>query len=346
MNKLRTTRLSAPLLAAAAIALMSNASQAADGAQIRIAGSSTVFPFVSAAAEQFGRAGTFKTPIVESTGTGGGFKLFCSGSGTSQPDIANASRPIKESEVALCKEHGVEQITEVPIGFDGIVIANAKGSPHVSLTKEQIFKALARKIPAEGKLVDNNHAKWSDIDPALPAKGIEVYGPPPTSGTRDAFVELVMEEVCTKLPEFAAAFPDEKQRKQQCGLLREDGKYIDAGEDDNVIVRKITSNPDALGIFGFSFLEENEKTVQGNPVDGVEPSFENILAGAYKVSRSLFVYVNNHRIGQTPGIVEFLTELTSAAAMGEEGYLADKGLIPLPPEALTAAQAKVAGLKK
>jgi phosphate transport system substrate-binding protein len=293
--------------------------------QIRAVGSSTVYPLTTAVAEEFSKKTSFKTPIVESTGTGGGFKLFCAGAGIDTPDIQNASRPIKDSERAQCKKNGVTNIGEIKIGYDGIVIANSVKAPQYKLTVNQLFLALARQVPKEGKLVANPYHKWSDIDAALPATNIEVYGPPPTSGTRDAFVELVMDKAC-KSSEYKAVYKDEKA----CGLIREDGKYIEAGENDNLIVQKLISNPDALGIFGYSFLEENREKVQASAIDGKAPELEDITDGSYPVARSLFVYVKNDHIGKVPGIKEFITEYTSKNAIGQEGYLVAKGLVPLP----------------
>jgi phosphate transport system substrate-binding protein len=331
-------------LGAAFVFTSTVAAQARD--QVRAVGSSTVYPFTSAAAEQFGAEGKFKTPLVESTGTGGGFKLFCSGVGETHPDINNASRPITDSEKTLCKQNGVEKIVEVAIGYDGIVIANAKGAPTIDLTKKQLFMALARELPGkDGKLAANPNQKWSDIDAKLPAQTIEVYGPPPTSGTRDAFVELVMEEACKGFPEFATAIPDEKARKKACGVIREDGRYIDAGEDDNLIIQKLASNKNAVGIFGYSFLEENRAKVQGNKIEGVAPTMENIENQSYKISRSLYVYVKGDHLGKIPGISEFVNEMVSDAAIGANGYLISKGLLPLNAKDLTAARAAAASLK-
>ncbi len=315
--------------------------------QIRAVGSSTVYPFSSAAAEQFGQGGKFKTPIVESTGTGGGFKLFCSGIGDDTPDINDASRPITDSEKELCKKNGVSKIVEVPIGYDGIVIANAKGAAQFDLTKKQIFMAFARQLPdGNGKLVANSNKKWSDIDPKLPAQNIEAYGPPPTSGTRDAFVELAMEEGCKEVPEFVKAYPDEKERKKVCGLIREDGAYIDAGEDDNMIVQKLVSNKNALGIFGYSFLEENKGKVKASKIAGVEPTMENIESDKYKLSRSLYVYVKADHLGKIPGISEFVGEMVSESAIGADGYLTAKGLLPLHEKDKKLARERAASLKK
>lgn len=297
--------------------------------QIHIVGSSTVYPFATVVAEEFGKSGGFKTPIVESTGTGGGLKLFCGGLGEDTPDIANASRAIKESEIELCKKNGVTSITEVKIGFDGIVLANANTHTRYSFTVKEIWLALAREVPVDGKLVPNPYMTWADINPALPAEKIEVLGPPPTSGTRDAFVELVMDKGCKGIAEIEA-LADDKAKKTACGTIREDGAYIDAGENDNLIVQKLAANPMAIGIFGYSFLAENGDRLQGSLMDNVAPSFENIASGTYEVSRALYIYVKNQHVGVIPGLQEFVTEFMSDKASGEDGYLVDRGMIPLP----------------
>jgi phosphate transport system substrate-binding protein len=317
---------------AAAVLLGLAAPQQADARdQIRIVGSSTVFPFATAVAEQFGRTTAFKSPVVESTGSGGGLKLFCSGVGVETPDITNSSRAIKSSEIEKCVSNGVTAIVEVRIGFDGIVIANSKQSPRVELTKEQVFRALAKEVPIGGKLVPNPYRKWSDIDSSLPDVKIEVLGPPPTSGTRDAFVELAMEGGAKQIPMLAAKRKEDKKAfKAIAHAIREDGAYVEAGENDNLIVQKLEANPNALGIFGFSFLDQNTDRMQGSLVDGVEPTFDNIASGEYGVSRSLYLYVKKAHVGAVPGIEEYLAEFTRDRAAGEDGYLADKGLIPLP----------------
>ncbi|MCY4335708.1 MAG: substrate-binding domain-containing protein [Litoreibacter sp.] len=313
------TAASAALLVAAA----SSVATARD--QIRIVGSSTVFPFSTAVAEQFGRSTDFQTPVVESTGSGGGMKLFCAGVGTEHPDITNASRRMKSTEFALCQENGVTDITEAVIGYDGIVVANAKGGPVFSLTREQIVTALASNGPLP--------TMWNEVDPSLPPLKIEVLGPPPSSGTRDAFQELVMEEGC----EGAGIECD--------GIgIREDGAYIEAGENDNLIVSKLKANPNALGVFGFSFLDQNADALQGSTVDGVEPTFDNIAAGDYPVSRSLYFYIKQAHVGVIPGIQEFGVEFMSEEAAGEEGYLVDKGLIPLPEDMFETVSGNVASL--
>lgn len=315
---------------------LTSAAHASD--RIRAVGSSTVYPFITVAAEEFGRTTGFKTPIVESTGTGGGFKLFCAGIGSKHPDLSNASRAIKKSEIEQCEKNGITGITEIKVGYDGIVLANVTGARVYNLTKQHVFSALARKIPVNGKLVDNNNKKWSDIDASLPNTKIEVYGPPPTSGTRDAFVELVMEKACKDLPEFKAAYPDKKQRKKTCHLLREDGAFIEVGENDNLIVQKLKNNANALGIFGFSFLDQNEDAVQGSHIDNVEPTFENISSGDYPISRPLFVYLKDAHLGKTSGLKAFALELVHDHTISDGGYLMDKGLIPLSEEELTSLQ--------
>ncbi len=327
------------IAAFASLALAATAAEARD--QIRIVGSSTVFPFSTVVAEQFGKTGGFKTPVVESTGTGGGFKLFCAGIGVGHPDISNASRAIKESELKDCAANGVTEITEVKIGYDGIVLANAKTAPAFSLTVAQVWQALAKEVPVDGQLVANPYKSWNDIDPSLPNEPIEVFGPPPTSGTRDAFVELVMDVGCKEFAEVKALEGD--AHKAACQTIRDDGAFIEAGENDNLIVQKLEANPLALGIFGYSFLDQNADKVQGSAIGGVAPTFEAIADGSYPVSRPLFFYVKNAHVGVIPGLKEFVAEFMSERASGEEGYLADKGLIPLPAdehaEVLAAASA-------
>jgi phosphate transport system substrate-binding protein len=300
--------------------------------RIRIVGSSTVYPFATVVAEEFGRNSQFKTPIIESTGSGGGIKLFCAGVGDSHPDIANSSRRIKSSEVEQCAAAGVAEITEVKIGYDGIVIANAKGAPRYDLTLRDLFLALAREVPTpSGKSVPNPNKTWKDVNPKLAAVKIEVLGPPPTSGTRDAFVELAMDGGCKTFPELAALEKSDKDAFQRaCQSIREDGAWIDAGENDNLIVQKLVANKNALGVFGYSFLEENEDKVQGSLVGGQAPTFENIAAGAYPVSRPLYFYVKNAHVATIPGMREYIAEFTSEKAIGDSGYVTDKGLIPAP----------------
>ena len=300
---------------------------------ISIVGSSTVYPFTTAVAEQFGKANaSFKTPKVESTGTGGGFKLFCAGVGVQHPDVSNASRKIKASEIESCAKNGVKDIVEINIGFDGIVVATSKKSKPMALTIKDVWLALAKEVPdSAGKLVANPFKTWKDVNPTLPATKIEVLGPPPTSGTRDAFVELVMDHGCKEFPAIKdLEKSDEKKAKAVCQTVREDGAFIEAGENDNLIVQKLVANPNALGIFGYSFMEENLDKVQGETINGVAPTFESIADGQYPVSRPLFIYVKKAHVGVIPGIKEFIAEFTSEKAVGDEGYLGKKGLIPLP----------------
>lgn len=313
--------------------------------EIRIVGSSTVFPFSAAVAEEFGRRSSFRTPVVESTGSGGGLKLFCAGAGLNTPDIANASRRIKPSEIAKCRENGVEDIVEIEIGFDGIVLANSRSAARYALTVKQVFAALGKQVPIGGKLVDNPYEKWSDVDSSLPDARIEVLGPPPTSGTRDAFVELAMEAGAKAYPVLAALkTQDKKAFKAVAHAIREDGAYVDAGENDNLIVQKLRANPSALGIFGFSYLEQNEGDLQGSTIGGSEPTFENISSGDYPISRSLFFYLKKAHVADVPGLAEYVSEFTSDRAAGPEGYLADKGLIPLSARALKVVRTRGAEL--
>ena len=326
------------IAAATAAAAMAVALPAAARDQIRIVGSSTVFPFSTAVAEEFGRSTAYKTPVVESTGSGGGLKLFCNGVGTEHPDITNASRRIKKSEVERCAKNGVTGITEVKIGFDGIVLANSKKSAPIDITLKQLFLALAKDVPgADGKLMPNPNKMWSDIDPSLPKVKIEVLGPPPTSGTRDAFNELAIEGGCNQIATLKAMKKtDKKMHKAVCRSIREDGAYVEAGENDNLIVQKLEANPSAFGVFGFSFLDQNADKIQGSKIEGVSPEFEKISSGEYPVSRSLYFYVKKAHVGVVPGIKEYVAEFTAEKAWGPDGYLVDKGLIPLPSDIRSA----------
>ncbi len=322
------------IAAAAALALtasvtLTNAAEARD--QIRIVGSSTVFPFATAVAEEFGKTTGHKTPVVESTGSGGGLKLFCAGVGVDHPDVTNASRRIKTSEVERCAGNGVTDITEVKIGYDGIVLANSTATEPFSITLQQLYLALAKDVPSDGGMVPNPNQTWADVDASLPAVKIEVLGPPPTSGTRDAFVELAMEGGCKTFPDIKALKKEDKQAyKSICHSIREDGAFVEAGENDNLIVQKLDANPSAFGIFGYSFLEQNRDKVQGSSINGVEPDFDTIADGSYPVSRSMYFYVKKAHVGVIPGIDEFVATFTDEDAWGPYGYLADKGLIPLP----------------
>lgn len=321
--------------AVAAISLaLSTAAFAQTGRDyVYVVGSSTVYPFATVVAERFGRGSDFKTPKIEATGSGGGLKLFCDGVGVDYPDVANSSRAIKESEVLACEQNGVKEIVEVKIGYDGIVIANALQSTTMVLSRRDIFLALAKLVPGDtdGALIENPYVTWADVNSDLPAIKIEVLGPPPTSGTRDAFVELAMEGGCKSVPWIKALkSADENQYKAICHTIREDGAFVEAGENDNLIVQKLQANPDAFGVFGFSFLDQNKEKVKGASVDGVVPTFDAIADGDYPVSRPLYFYVKKAHVDVIPGLRGFLREFTSEKAWGEEGYLSDRGLIPMP----------------
>ena len=322
----------------------------ADGRDtISVVGSSTVYPFSTVVAERFGKSTDFSTPKIESTGTGGGMKLFCAGLGVDTPDMSNASRRIKASELEMCKANGVNDVVEVFVGYDGIVFSNALGSPKVEITLQEMWLALAQEIPnpdGTETLIPNPYSTWNEINPSLPSSKIAVYGPPPTSGTRDAFAELALEGGCKAYGWIKALKDSDKNRyKTVCHSVREDGAYIESGENDNLIVQKLTTNPDAFGVFGFSFLDQNSDTLQGSKVSGAYPTFDEIADGSYPISRPLYFYVKKAHVGKVPGIMEFLEEFTSEDAMGDEGYLTDKGLIPLDPEKLDAVRTSVLALE-
>lgn len=317
---------------AASIAGSANAASARD--YISIVGSSTVYPFATVVAEQYGKTTRFKTPKIESTGSGGGMKLFCAGVGVEHPDVTNASRRIKKTEFEKCQKNGIKDIVEVKIGYDGIAVANSKDAPHMSLTLKDIYLALAKDVPDPSgaeKLVANPYKTWKDVNSSLPNTKIEVLGPPPTSGTRDAFAELAMEGGCKKFKWIKAMKKkDKKHYKATCHTVREDGAYIEAGENDNLIVQKLVANHSALGVFGFSFLDQNGDKVQGSTIEGTAPKFESIADGSYPVSRPLFFYVKKAHVKVIPGVQEYLAEFTSEKAWGDDGYLSDRGLIPMP----------------
>lgn len=302
---------------------------------ISIVGSSTVYPFATTVAEKFGKTTQFKTPTIESTGSGGGAKLFCTGVGVGHPDVTNSSRRMKKSEFEKCTANGVK-VTEILIGFDGIAIANAKKAAQYELTRKDLFLALAKDVPnpdGSETLIANPYKTWKDLNPALPNIAIEVLGPPPTSGTRDAFAELAMEGGCKKFAWIKAMKKKDKQGyKSVCHTIREDGAYVESGENDNLIVQKLDKNPNALGIFGYSFLEENSSKVQASKIEGVEPDFETIADKSYSISRPLYFYVKNNHVGVVPGIQEYIAEFTKESTWGLDGYLAERGMIPLSDE--------------
>ncbi len=322
-----------PVVLATVIAGTGSAQASRD--YIQIVGSSTVYPFATVVAEKFGRISGFKTPIIESTGSGGGMKLFCDGVGESYPDITNSSRRIKSSEFEKCQANGVKDVIEVKVGYDGIVLGNSNEVDQLELTLKDIFLALAKDVPnpdGSESTVPNPYSTWKEVNAALPDSEIEVLGPPPTSGTRDAFAELALEGGCKTFDWIKALKKKDKNMyKSLCHTVREDGAYVEAGENDNLIVQKLRENEKALGVFGFSFLDQNSDVIQGSLIDGVPPEFEAIADGSYPVSRPLYFYAKKAHVGVIPGIAEFMAEFTDEAAFGEEGYLVDKGLIPMPP---------------
>ncbi|HRK69987.1 MAG TPA: substrate-binding domain-containing protein [Micropepsaceae bacterium] len=328
------------LLGTAAILLAASPAFARD--QIKIVGSSTVFPFTSAVAEQFGAQGQFPTPVVESTGTGGGMKIFCEGTSINTPDVTSASRRMKIDEFRTCQFNGVTDITEVKIGYDGIVLANSKAHSRYTLSFGQVFLALAAKVPTADGVVDNPYKMWNEIDPSLPAEPISVMGPPPTSGTRDSFNEMMMEQGCAEAYAAFSALPAPKGK--DCHPIRQDGVFIEAGENDNLIVQKLEADPNLLGAFGYSFLEENLDKLQATILGGVEPTAETIAAGDYKVSRSMYIYVKNAHVGTVPGLKEFVEFYVQEGTFGPDGFLVDKGLIPLSDEERSAIAASAAAL--
>jgi phosphate transport system substrate-binding protein len=330
----QTVAIAAAVAAVTALSAGDASAQARD--QIRIVGSSTVYPFASSVVEQFGNETDYKTPVIESTGSGGGLELFCAGVGAEHPDITNASRRIKPSEVKRCMDNGVDKVTEVKIGADGIVFANSVDSPKVELTTTHIYQALAAEVPVDGELVENPYETWSDIDSALPDQEIEVYGPPPTSGTRDAFNEMAMLGGCESFDMLAEM--EESKMEEVCMTYRSDGAFIEAGENDTLIVQKLTANENAFGIFGYSFLDNNRNKIQAASVNGYAPTVSNISEDKYPLSRSLWFYVKNAHVGVIPGIEEYVTEFTRESTWGPNGYLVEKGLIPLPESAREKAR--------
>jgi phosphate transport system substrate-binding protein len=323
-----------------ALAASTGAATAQTRDQIRIVGSSTVFPYTQAVAEQFAAMSGSPAPVVESTGTGGGMRIFCEGVGADHPDVTGASRAMTQSEYENCLANGVESITEVLIGFDGLSIAVALNGPDFDLTEAQIFQALAAEVEVGGEIVANPYRNWSEIDPSLPDMAIEVLGPPPTSGTRDAFVELVMHDGCAAFPAIAAL--DSDRRNEVCSRMRQDGPFIEAGENDNLIVQRLIAGPGSLGIFGYSYLFENTDSLKPVTIEGVEPTFDTIGDGSYPVARPLFVYIKNAHKGVIPGFDEFVNEYVSEDAFGPGGYLSERGLISLSDEDRESTRAAVA----
>lgn len=322
-----------------AFCLASGSANAAD--QIRIVGSSTVYPFSASVAEHFGKAGDFRTPVVEATGTGAGLKLFCNGKGKAFPLITNASRAILPSESAQCTKNGIYTILEAKFGFDGITIANSVKGHHFQLSRRELFLALARFVPKDGEIIPNPYRKWSDINASLPDAAIKLYGTSPVSGTYDTFIELVMKKGCAQVKELELLVKDKDEREKNCKMLREDGLYVEAGENGNLIAQKLMNDTDALGILGFSFLDQNSGRLQGSIIDGSAPAFESIQNGSYPISRPLYFYIKGDGIPNDSGIREYVQEFMSEGAIGDEGYLVIQGLVPLPEAERKSLRAKL-----
>lgn len=325
-------------VSALALAAMS-ATTAAARDEIRIVGSSTVFPYTQAVAEQFANNTGAPSPIVESTGTGGGMQIFCGGIGEQHPDITGASRAMKASEFQLCQENGVESVTEALIGFDGLSLAISRNNDFAwDLSLSEIYLALAAQVPVDGEWSDNPYTTWDQINPDLPAVEILAYGPPPTSGTRDAFVELAMHAGCSELEFVQSGGFDGDWIEENCSRMRTDGPFVEAGENDNLIVQRLEADTNAMGIFGYSFLYENLDNLKGVMINGVEPSIDTIADKSYPVSRPLYFYVKNAHRGVIPNFDEFIAEYMSDDALESGGYLSDRGLVPLADERREALQ--------
>ncbi|MFV1849612.1 MAG: substrate-binding domain-containing protein [Porticoccaceae bacterium] len=325
-NMRRTLALTA--IAASIAFAATTAAQARD--QIRIVGSSTIFPLTTKVAEHYAKTTGEPAPVVESTGSGGGFKLFCGGIGEQYPDIVDASRPITGSETAICAANSVRNISEIKIGYDGIVLLGSRQAPSMEITARQLYLALARTIPINGASVPNPNEKWSDVDPTLPDIKIRVYGPPPTSGTRDLMGQLLMDQGCATFSDIAsleASDPD--SFRLLCRTIREDGAYIEAGENDRLVISKLEKDPTSYGVMGFNNLERNREKLQGIPVNGVAPDYETILDGSYPASRALYLYVKDDHQQLVRSLGNFVSTYVSEAVIGEEGLLADNGLVPL-----------------
>lgn len=318
----------AGLIASLTFAIGANHAQARE--QIRIVGSSTLFPLTTKVAEYFGKTTGEPAPVVESTGSGGGFKLFCGGIGADYPDIVDASRPITGTERAICAANSVRKITEIRIGYDGIVLVGSKNAPVMALSPRELFLALARTVPVNGASVPNPYQKWSDINPDLPDLPIRVYGPPPTSGTRDLLAQLLMDRGCRSFGDIAALEAREPESfRLLCGAMREDGAYIEAGENDQLLISKLEKDPTSYGIMGFNNLDRNLAALRGMAIGGVEPTYETILDHSYPGSRPLFLYVKDDHRQLVRPLRDFIATYISDTIIGPDGLLSDNGLVPL-----------------
>lgn len=323
-----SAKISVSVVALAAVSATAALAQGRE--EIRVVGSSTVFPYSQAVAEQFANLTGAPSPIVESTGTGGGMQIFCGGIGEAHADVTGASRAMRASEFELCQENGVTDITEIYFGSDGLSLAISRDSEYGwDLSLSQIYLALGAQVPVDGEWADNPYTLWSEIDDSLPPVEILAYGPPPTSGTRDAFVELAMHAGCEELAYVHDGGFDGDWVEENCSRMRTDGPFVEAGENDNLIVQRLQADANALGIFGYSFLYENLDTLQAVNIEGVAPDADTIASGDYPVSRPLFVYVKNAHRGVIPNLQEFIEEFVSEEAMGPGGYLSERGLVPL-----------------
>jgi phosphate transport system substrate-binding protein len=296
--------------------------------RVRVVGSSTLFPLASRVAEVFGSQGRWPTPVVESLGTGGGFQLFCAGVGDATPDVTDASRPMASSEAADCARHGVGEVVGIRVGLDGMLFVNAKSAPAFALTREQLYRAVARRVPRNGQLVLNPYHRWREISPELPDLPIRIYGPAPNHGTRDAFVALAVVPACERAPEVRSLSAAERQLA--CQALREDGAWIDVNADYATLLRRLLADPQAMGVLGFSYLDNNRDKLKAARIEGVDPTPESISAGTYPLARPLFLYVKRAHVGRVIGLLEFVHEFVSERAAGPQGYLIEQGLMPLP----------------
>lgn len=317
------------------------AKEEAGSSRLLIAGSSTIAPFATTAAEYFRATSDFAVPVVESTGTGGGFRLFCQGEGLETSSIATASRRMTESERAICASNGVNDIIEMKFGYDGIVVIYSRAHADLSLTRADLYRALAKEIYIDGELKSNPHKYWSDVRSDLPREKIEVFGPPPTSGTRDAFVKLVMEAGAMSDPDMRALKSSEPDLFiEKSTTIRTDGAWTDSGENDSHIIQSLVQHHKALGVVGYSYLDQSSDRIAAARIDGVAPDFNAIVDGTYPVSRPLFFYVKGAHVGKIPSLVPFIEEAFSEAAMGDGGYLVTKGLIPLNAAERTATRSR------
>lgn len=322
-----------------ALALIICSASARAGDQIRIVGSSTIYPFATAVAEHFGKTTGFKAPVVESTGSGGGLKLFCAGLDELSPDIAAASRRITPGERSACATNSVKDVVEIVIGYDGLLIANAKSAKPYRLTHQQLFLALAKTVPQGDKLVPNPYRRWKDIDPSLPADPIMVFGPALNHGTRDSLVELVMDQACREFPAIQAL--DEAAQRQACDAVREDGAFIDVSQNYTITLQKLVMEPHAVGILPFSYLDQNRDKIQAAIFDGQEASYDNIFNHTYPLSRPLYLYVKAAHLTITKGLKEYVEDFASEKVWGKDGLLAERGLIAMPDQQRQAEAAKI-----